>query len=189
MTESIKKDTAILEGFQCDDCGEFHKELPRSLAFSMPDYVNKLLPWDRESRCEMTEDWCIVDKALYYVRGCLEIPVTTGGAPFVWGVWTTISEQDFDATMELWNDPERVNEPEYIGTLSNTMPFYPETRSLKTLIRTNSVSNRPSIIIDVPRHPLHQDQQNGCTRERIIEFAKLVLHGQASNPYGHLCER
>lgn len=177
------------DGFDCDVCGQYHAELPRSMAFSLPDFVNKLLPWDRESRVKMSEDWCIVDDKFYYLRGCLEVPIQGSDKTFVWGVWVTISEFDFDTTMELWNDPERIDEPEYVGTIANTMPSYDETRNLKVMIKTRAVGERPAIIMDDPQHKLHLAQLHGMERARAIELAKFVLHGNANNPYGYLCER
>jgi hypothetical protein len=159
-----------------------------SFAFAQPDYISKLLPWDRESRCKISEDWCIVDEELFYIRGCLEIPIIGSSEPFSLGVWSTLSVDDFDMTMELWSDPSRVNEPPYLGMLANDIPFYENTRVLQTKVQTRKPGERPLIFVP-DKHPLGIDQRDGITAERVAEFEKMVTEGKASNPYAYLCER
>lgn len=175
-------------GFDCTVCGAYHEQLPMGIAFASPDFVSKLLPWDKESRCKMSDDWCIVDDQMYYIRGCLEIPVIDSPQPFSIGVWSTLSEADFDTTMELWSDPKRIDEPPYYGMLANEIPFYEDTRMLQTKVQTRGVGERPLIYVP-DKHPLGVDQRDGISRERVIEFAQMVLHAHSSNPYGYLCER
>ncbi|HEY9789073.1 MAG TPA: DUF2199 domain-containing protein [Candidatus Obscuribacterales bacterium] len=174
--------------FECDVCNERH-EIPLNLGFSIPDYVNKLLPWEREEKCKSSADWCIVEDRFFYLRGCLEVPIQGTDKIFSWGVWTTVSEDDFDATMDLWNDQARVDEPDYIGSLANSLPLYSETRNLPLAVRTRAIGDRPALNLQESSHPLCTEQREGMTMERAIELAKLVLHGQSTNPWSHLCER
>ncbi len=178
----------IANGFDCSMCNEHHPELPMSMAFASPDFISKMLPWDQESRCKSSEDWYIVDDSMFYIRGCLEIPVIGGGRPFVLGIWSTLSEDNFDTTMELWSDPARIDEPPYLGMLANEVPTYTHTRLLQTKVQTRASGERPLIFVP-DKHPLGRDQRDGITRERVIEFAQLVLHGRGDNPYGYLCEK
>ncbi len=193
MTESIQSATApatnaSAEKFSCDVCNQEH-DLPLSMAFALPDFVNKLLPWDRESRVKMSEDWCIVDEKFFYLRSCLEVPIESVEKPFTWGVWVTIGLNDFDQTMEMWEDPERADEPEYVGTIANTMPSYNETRNVRVLIRTRKPGERPLVLIDDANHQLHKDQATSMPRQKVIELAKFVLHGNDNNPNGYSCEK
>lgn len=175
-------------GFDCSVCSGHHDELPMSIAFAVPDFISKMLPWDKESRVKSSEDWCIVDDGMYYIRGCLEIPVVGGGQPFVMGVWSSLGEDDFDRYMELWSDQSRLQEPPYLGMLANDIPFYENTRLLQTKVQTRSVGERPLIFVP-DKHPLGREQRDGITRERVIEFAAHVLHGRSDNPYAYLCEK
>jgi hypothetical protein len=179
---------SAVTGFDCSVCGEHHDELPMGIAFASPDFVSKLLPWDKEKRCKMSEDWAIIDDSLYYVRGCLEIPVNGSPQPFSIGVWTSLNEADFDSTMELWSDPQRVHEQPYYGMLANEVPFYNDTRLLQTKVQTRAPGERPLIYVP-DKHPLGVDQRDGITRARVIEFAEMVLHAASTNPYGYLCEK
>lgn len=175
-------------GFDCSVCGSYHDTLPMSIAFATPDVVSKMLPWDKDSRCKSSEDWCIIDDNFFYIRGCLEIPVHGSSQPFVFGVWSTLGLDDFDRYMELWNDPARLKEPPYLGMLANEIPFYENTRMVQTKVHTRAVGDRP--LITVPdKHRLGQEQRDGISRARVIVFAQTVLHGASDNPYAYLCER
>lgn len=175
-------------GFDCTICGAWHEQLPLSVAFAVPDFVSKLLPWDRESRVKSSEDWCIVDDSMFYIRGCLEIPIAGSPELFVLGIWSTLSEDDFDRYMELWNDPKRTSEPPYLGMLANDVPFYTNTRTLQTKVQTRAVGDRPLIIVP-DKHQLGIDQRDGLTRERLVEFAQMLIHSKSDNPYSYLCNR
>lgn len=192
MTEANPATVApgTAEGFDCDVCNSHHDTLPLSLAFGLPDFINKLLPWDKDEKVKMTQDWAIVSDKYYYLRACLEVPINDmPGQKFVWGIWVTISQFDFDSTMEMWDNPERVDEPEYMGTLANTMPSYDETRNLKVLIKTRAVGERPAIIVDEELHRLFTDQTKGVDRQDVVLLAKYVLHSKDDNPYAYLCEK
>lgn len=174
--------------FQCDLCPERH-DVSLNLGFSMPDFINKLLPWDREKRCQISPDWCIVDEKFFYLRGCVELPIQDSDAVFSLGVWTTVGEEEFDRTMHFWDNPDRQLEPAYRGALANTVPLYEETRNLPTEIVTRAPGERPEIRIVDAQHLLHEQQKTGMPLSTAIEFTKLILHSTTSNPWGHLCER
>jgi hypothetical protein len=179
MTEPTTAPKGDLGSFDCSVCGQTHDSLPTSFAFALPDFVNKMMPWDRESRCQMTEDWCVVDGRFFYIRGCLELPIKDSNERFVFGAWSTLSQEDFERTMEFWQHPDRQKEAPYIGSFANTVPLYPETRNLKTHIHTRKVGQRPLIKLEseIGAHPLVSEQKKGIDRERIIHLAQIVLHG------------
>jgi hypothetical protein len=174
--------------FACDVCNKQH-DISLNLGFSMPDFVNKLLPWEREKRCQSSPDWAIVDERFFYVRGCIELKVQGTDSVFSLGVWTTLGEDEFDRTMQMWDNPERLSEPPYNGALANTLPLYPETRNLTTLVHTRAPGDRPAISIVDETHQLYEQQQHGIPFDQVVELTKLILHGGSSNPWGHLCER
>ena len=101
MVEAVERAVSIQkgEGYICGTCGKFHAELPMEFAvptlhcfsYSIPDN-------ERESRCNLTSDLCNVDEH-FFIRGCLEIPVLDGNGPFVWGVWASLSKENFKRTV------------------------------------------------------------------------------------------
>ena len=78
------------DGFHCHTCGEYHDGPPMEFGAEAPMlYIN--IPEDeRESRCDLTPDLCVIDEEHFFIRGCLEIPVVDGDGPFVWGVWASL---------------------------------------------------------------------------------------------------
>jgi len=165
-----------MSGFKCAACGEWHDELPMSFGADAPYWYDVIAPEEREERAELSSDQCVIDGEHYFVRGCLEIPVTDGAEPFSWGVWVSLSEKSFERMSELWETPGRENEPPHFGWLSTSLPCYPETLNLKTHVHTRPVGLRPLIELEPTEHPLAVEQRNGITMARVKEIAECVLH-------------
>jgi hypothetical protein len=167
-------------GFYCATCGQYHEGLPMSIGFRLPESITGP-PEAREHGIEMTDDWCALeteDDQSYFVRGCLEIPVIDGSEPFVWSVWASLSEDNFYRTMDLWTDMARTDEPPYFGWLCTSIPGYPETLLLKTMVQTRAVGLRPTITLEPTDHPLAVEQREGITMARAHEFAAMALHSK-----------
>ncbi len=58
------------------------------------------------------------------------------------------------------------------GWLSTSIPCYPETINLKTMVHTRSVGVRPYIKLEPTEHPLAIEQREGITIERIKQIAE-----------------
>lgn len=162
--------------FQCSCCGETHNGPPLAWHFNAPALWASLAPADQQARGELTPDVCIVDGEHFFIRALVEIPVIDGEGPFAFGVWVSLSQSNFDRVIALWTDEGREKEPPYFGWLSNSIPTYPETLSLKTLIHTRSVGLRPIVELGETTHPLSLEQRNGITEARVREIAEIFLH-------------
>src|SRR5688572_8731452 len=90
------------EGFFCNTCGEFHAELPMEFGADAPALYYSIPHDERERRCDLTSDLCVIDGEHFFIRGCLEVPAIDGPQPFVWGVWTSLSKENFKRVFELW---------------------------------------------------------------------------------------
>ncbi|WP_409517552.1 DUF2199 domain-containing protein [Bradyrhizobium sp. WYCCWR 12699] len=60
-----------------------------------PLYFYSIPTEERDRRCALDADTCIVDDEHYFARGCLEIPVHGESEPFIWGVWVSLSQTSF----------------------------------------------------------------------------------------------
>ena len=169
-----------MPGFVCSSCGEYHEELPMSFGVAAPVHVYSIPESERASRCEIEDEWCIIEVRHYFIRGCLEIPVLDGLGPFTWIVWTSLSKKNFARAREIWDTAGRENEPPYFGWLSNTLPLYPQTLNLQTDVYTRPVGQRPLIKLHPASHPLVTEQQQGITMKRVQEIAEFLLHPQQS---------
>jgi hypothetical protein len=168
-------------GFLCRTCGQFHADLPMEFGAEAPMPFFSIPEVEREARCALTSDLCIIDKQEFFIRGCLELPVADGPRPFVWGVWTSVSAQNFKRAVELWESAERANESPYFGWLCTALPLYPDTLHLKTNVHTRPPGERPFVELEPTDHPLAVEQREGITMDRVREIAEALLHGSDGN--------
>ncbi|MBT2701181.1 DUF2199 domain-containing protein [Bacillus sp. ISL-40] len=161
------------KGYVCKCCGKYHDELPMSYGSPVPDYCHDIPLEEQESRIEMNDGLCVIDDEHFFIRGCIEIPVLDGEGPFIWDVWVSLSETNFEKTIEDWETEGRENELEpMFGWLSTSIPCYPETINLKTMVHTRSVGVSPYIELEPNEHPLAVEQTKGITMERIKLIAE-----------------
>ena len=167
--------------WRCKICGVDHDELPTCFGIEAP--WRALVPEDEFSRrVRLTADQCMIDDATYFVRGHVQIPIQEFSEPLALSVWSSLSEKSFYHMCERWESPERATDLPYFGWLSTSLPGYPETGHLKTLVHTRPVGIRPWIELEPTAHPLAVEQREGITLERVREIAELVLHGQEGAP-------
>jgi len=84
---------AAIYSFKCGKCGKIHEGAP-SIAFDAPAYWSDIPDSERSKRGKIDADLCKAD-GHHFVRVCLEIPIVGVAAPFLWGVWTSVSETNF----------------------------------------------------------------------------------------------
>ena len=166
----------MTKGFFCKTCGQRHDGWPMSFGTNAPIYYESIPEDERPSRCDLTDDLCVIDGQSFFIRGCLELPVIGGDEPFVWGAWASLSEASFRRTLEIWEQEGRESEPPFFGWLSTSLPFYPETLSLKTHVHTRPLGQRPFIELEPTDHPLAIEQRQGLSRDRLREIVETLLH-------------
>jgi hypothetical protein len=161
--------------FTCSTCGQRHEGIP-TFGWDHPIQVLDIPEEEREQRVALGTDDCIIDNEHFFVRGCLEIPVTGHDEPFTWGVWVSLSQENYERLRELFNSNERQNEPAYFGWLCAVLPGYPDTLFLKTLVHLRPKPNRPFIELEPTDHPLSIEQRKGITMERVREIYETITH-------------
>jgi hypothetical protein len=166
-----------VHGYVCRSCGDHHAELPLAYGMEAPAYWSEELAADPHS--VLDEELCTIKGEGFFIRGLIPLPVVDTGETFVWNVWTSLSQDNFARTVELWEDPGRESQPPYFGWLSNEIPVYAApTLNLKTNLHTRPVGQRPLIELEPTDHPLALEQRDGITRARVQEIAEMFLHGQ-----------
>ncbi len=147
-----------------------------SFAAEFPDTYAKLKREERDTRSVIGSDQCIIDQKLFFIRGCLEIPIVGSVEPFLWGLWVVLHEAVFDEIEDRWElqGREQTRGP-YKGRLNNTLSIYPETFNLKVRIVIQPVGTRPLLFIE-EEHPLAFEQLHGITVSRAQELASILLH-------------
>ncbi|MEV7291227.1 DUF2199 domain-containing protein [Streptomyces microflavus] len=125
----------------------------------------------------LSSDQCVIKGQHFFIRGLIEIPVIGGEDVFSWGVWVSLSKENFAGALDVWNTEGREAEKPYFGWLSTELALYSEsTTDLKTNAHTRPVGKRPYIELEPTDHPLAVEQRAGITQDRIREIAIAVLH-------------
>lgn len=166
----------MLYVWTCACCGNRYDTLPMSYDAEAPYYWNSLPPAERESRAKLHTNFCTIDDQYYFVRASLEIPVLGRPEPFVWGVWTSLSRDNFRRALELWNKEPLEREPARFGWLASSISIYPSTLNLRTYVRFRGDGARPSVELEPTDHPLAIEQRHGITLKRVQEIAAALLH-------------
>ena len=163
--------------YTCVTCGQTHEGVP-SLGASAPLYYYSVPEADRAARCQLDSDTCVVDREFFFVRGCLEVPILNESEPFVWGVWASLSQPNYERFLELYNEEHRSHEGPFFGWLSASLRGYPDTENLKTMVHLRDHGLRPYIELEPTEHPLAVEQKSGISAERVAELLSLYLHGE-----------
>jgi len=174
-----EKITGMIEpGFVCRTCGQSHDGVPLSFAADFPDIYANMSESDRRGRTLISSDQCIVDEELFFVRGCLEIPLLDSSDVFVWGLWALVKEEVFNEISESWEEESReTRRGPFKARLANSLSVYPETLNLKLRIVIQPVGTRPLFILEEEHH-LATAQQHGISRSEAMELSATLLHVQ-----------
>ena len=165
-----------METYFCKTCGKQHEGPPLSYGSPAPAYWYGIPESELTKRAILSSDQCEIDNQFFFVGGNIEIPIIGTEQIFGWSVWVSLSDNSYKRVSELWNTAGREKEPPYFGWLSTSLPIYPDTINLKTMVHTRPVGERPYVELEPTNHPLAIEQRNGISWERVQEIAELVLH-------------
>jgi len=118
----------------------------------------------------LDEDYCAVDDEYFFVRGLIHLPIIGAAETFCWGVWGSLSRDNFEKLLRLETHPERVDVPPMFSWLSSSISEYPDTLSLKMYIHVQEHRLRPHFRLERSDHPLSHEYHHGITPERLKEI-------------------
>jgi hypothetical protein len=163
----------------CKCCGKQYDTLSFAYALDEPDPWRAVPEDERRSRGVLGTDSCTIDGRHHFVRGRIVIPVIGSEAPFIWGVWASVSKADFERFGRLWDLKIRDHEAPLAGRLGNDIPLYPQTFDLACRVVFKNERRRPSFELEATDHPLAIEQRNGITLNRVEEIAAAVQRHSA----------
>jgi hypothetical protein len=164
-------------GFTCAVCGESHAGETRDIRMSLPQPIFLLDEDEREHRAWVGEDSAILrqgERERFFVRGLLELPVAGEDGYFGYGAWIEVSEPDFAALRELWNDDEGWRSGPFTGTLANELSPYAFTEGLPLQLRLRDVQLLPLVELEDGDHELVRAQRQGISPHRAHQLAATV---------------
>jgi len=167
--------------WKCNTCEEWHTGPCLDFSYSSPAYwsaeneeanqINRFNSGSEELPTNLLdEDICILDGEHYFVRGILPLPIMGTSETFRWGVWGSLSLENFKKLIAMDDDPKRVELEPMFSWLSNYIDEYPETRNLKMYAHIQEPGSRPIFELEPTDHPLSQEYHHGITPERVKEI-------------------
>ena len=169
--------------FKCACCDAWQDGMPTFVA-DAPLYFYTIPVEERDQRCLLDSDRCIIDQKHFFIRGCLDIPVLGEPEPFSWGVWVSLSAGNFEIFSRCFGLAKRSHNGPFLGWLSAELPLYPSTENLKARVHLRDDGIRPYIELEPTDHPLAIEQREGISAARVGEIFAHVAHreiGQSSS--------
>lgn len=171
LGRGLASDVSFLLRYRCGGCDEDHVGLPTWAAIAPQPYVE--LNEDKKKRAFLDEDFCEVGEHRF-VRTVLELPIVGSHERFVWGVWSSLSEKNYDAFRAGTADPAAL----LFSWLMTDLPrsIYPRTFALKSMLFLREDGVRPLVVLEPSDHPLSVEQQVGMSPDRARAIAAALLH-------------
>jgi hypothetical protein len=164
-------------GFTCDVCGETHAGETRDIRMGLPQPIFLLDDDERERRSLVSDDSAVLHGKTgdrFFVRALLELPIAGEDGYFGYGAWIEVSEPDFAALRELWDDDDGWRSEPVAGTLANELSPYAFTEGLSVQIRLRDVELLPLVELEDGEHELVRAQRYGISPHRAHQLAATV---------------
>ena len=164
-------------GFTCDVCGETHAGETRDIRMGLPQPIFLLDDDEREQRSLVSDDSAVLHGETgdrFFVRALLELPIAGEEGYFGYGAWIEVSEPDFAALRELWDDDDGWRSEPVAGTLANELSPYAFTEGLSLQIRLRDVELLPLVELQDGEHELVRAQRYGISPHRAHQLAATV---------------
>jgi hypothetical protein len=177
--------------WKCGMCEEWHTGPCLDFSEDSPYYWSEkheeesrrssLLPrWSKQrSKTFLNEDFCAIEDRDFFVRGIIHLPIIGAGETLRWGVWGSLSRENFETLLKMDSDPKRVELPPMFSWLSTRIPEYPDTLNLKMYAHIQELNWRPHFRLERTDHPLSREYHEGIPPERVkqIMFSRLSANG------------
>lgn len=157
--------------------------MPLSFACDFPDLYANLSPDEREARAVISSDQCVLDEKWFFLRGVIELPLKDAKGTFLWGLWASVTEQNYDEIDRLWTEEGRENLGDsFAARLANALPgYYPSSLNLKVRLYLRPVGQRPVFMVE-DEHELKRSQNEGITLHQAADMAHRLMKNQDHMP-------
>jgi hypothetical protein len=168
--------------WKCGTCEEWHTGPCLDFGYDEPDYWREehveashsasLFPdWGKaRPKTFLNEDFCAIEDRDFFVRGLIHLPIVGAAETFRWGVWGSLSRENFETLLKMDDDPKRTELPPMFSWLSTQIPEYPDTLNLKMYAHIQEPGLRPFFRLELTDHALSQEYHHGITPERVKEI-------------------
>jgi len=168
--------------WKCGNCEEWHTGACLDFTYDSPDY------WCAEYEQEgdrsgllstrnvvrpktfLNDDYCAINDNDFFIRGLIQLPIIGTSEALRWGVWGSLSRENFEIVLKMDESVGSVKMPPMFSWLSTQMPEYPDTLLLKMHAHFQGNQMRPIFELELTDHPLSQEFHKGITAERVKEI-------------------
>jgi len=164
----------------CACCGQRKRGVPEQ-AFDAPIHHHWAAGGDPDFKVlEKTGDHCVMEiggSRAFFIRCVLEVPIRNTDERLGFGVWSTLSEQNFQRYADSFSDHDQVRLGPMFGYLANRLPGYPDTLNLKLDVLPQDNLQRPLLRLwDADsEHPLYIDQSRGIDIDRLTGLLSQIM--------------
>lgn len=176
--------------WKCGSCEDWHTGPCLDFSHDSPYYWRK--EYEQASRVSgllsslgvkrgktfLNEDYCAIDDESFFVRGLIQLPIIGSPKNFSWGVWGSLSRENFKALMAKDSDPKRAELPPMFSWLSTKISGYPDTLNLKMYAHAHKTEWRPIFVLEPSSHPLSVEFHKGITAHRVKEIMLYKFHAE-----------
>lgn len=162
--------------YVCTCCGETHEDWP-AWGYNSPDCYFYLSDAEKtQFQAECDRNTCRIaypEQTDYFIRTVLVLPVQGHDVTLEYGVWLSVSEQDYHDYRKHFNDDD--HRAAYVGYLANALPDYPQVYDVIAKAHTQGGSLRPLLELKPDQdHPLVRDFYQGVpfaeAQERVDAY-------------------
>jgi hypothetical protein len=126
----------------------------------------------------LDSEYCAIDNEDFFVRGIIELPVIGAAENFCWGVWGSLSRDNFEALIRAGESKVQPEKMKMFSWLSTQIAGYPDTLSLEMITVIQEPGTRPQFQLERSDHPLALEFYGGITPERVKEITLRNLPPQ-----------
>jgi hypothetical protein len=186
---SFKLDDLANFRWKCGSCEEWHTGPCLDFTYDFPVYWSeendnanrraRLFPsWGKDRRKTfLDEDYCAIDDESFFVRGVIHLPIIGSRETFRWGVWGSLSRENFEILMNMEKQNDQVELPNMFSWMSTRLEEYPDTVNLKMYAHFQGRGQRPDFELEPTDHLLSREYHHGITPERVKEIMIGRLRG------------
>lgn len=173
QTDVSFEDLASLR-WKCHTCEEWHTGPCLDFSYGAPIYWStqneSTNSFDEHQKTFLNEDLCAINGEDFFVRGIIHLPIIGTAETFRWGVWGSLSKENFEKLVSMWDDEKRDELPPMFSWLSNSIDEYPDTLNLKMYVHLQEPYNRPTFELEPTDHLLSQEYYHGIAPGRVKEI-------------------
>jgi hypothetical protein len=165
--------------WKCHSCEEWHTGPCLDFGTDSPSCWRQELANDERMAGDrrasfLDTEYCAVEDEHFFVRGVIHLPIIGTGESFRWGVWGSLSRENFERLRTMPED-DAAELPPMFSWLSTNLPEYPDTRGLKMYAHPQRQNQRPHFRLEKTNHPLAQEYHHGIMPERVRQLMRKLL--------------